>query len=137
MLSILYGSQTGTAECIAERIARECRARLVPVCVNALDDVDITQHNFVVFVCSTTGDGQEPENMKKFWLFLRQRSLQGDFLKNMEFTLFGLGDSSYQKYNFPSRRLYRRLLQLGAKEFYPRGEGDDQHAYGYYKINLE
>ena len=49
----------------------------------------------------------------------------------MNFTTFGLGDSSYREYNFAVKKLYKRLLQLGAEEFYPNGEGDEQHDEGY------
>ncbi|KAJ2373639.1 NAPDH-dependent diflavin reductase [Coemansia sp. RSA 2611] len=48
----------------------------------------------------------------------------------MEFAVFGLGDSSYQKFNFPAKRLFRRLQQLGAHALVRRGDGDDQHYLG-------
>ena len=52
----------------------------------------------VVFVCATTGQGDEPDNMKKFWQFLLRRNLPRDSLSHVKFTVIGLGDSSYQKY---------------------------------------
>lgn len=45
--------------------------------------------------------------------------------------MFGLGDSSYPKYNWVGRKLFRRLLALGANPIADRGEGDDQNEYGY------
>ena len=44
--------------------------------------------------------------------------------------MFGLGDSSYVQFNFAAKKLFRRLLALGAQAFYEKGEGDDQHKLG-------
>jgi len=69
--------------------------------------------------------------MKNFWKFLLIKDLPSDSLENVQFTVFGLGDSGYQKFNAMARKVYQRLLQLGAKEFHERGLGDDQHEFGY------
>lgn len=34
-----------------------------------------------------------------FWRFLLQKNLTREWLKGVHYALFGLGDSSYQKYN--------------------------------------
>lgn len=47
------------------------------------------------------------------------------------YAVFGLGDSSYLKYNFTAKLLNKRLLQLGANPILPLGLGDDQHDLGY------
>lgn len=49
----------------------------------------------------------------------------------MQYAVFGLGDTSYAKYNFPAKKLFKRLQNLGAKPILPRGDGDDQHYLGY------
>lgn len=61
--------------------------------------------------------------MKNFLKFLLIKELPSDSLAGLNFTLFGLGDSGYAKFNATARKLYQRLIQLGAKEFYPRGLG--------------
>ena len=53
-----------------------------------------------------------------------------DLLGKLRFTVFGLGDSSYVQFNFAAKKLFRRLLALGATAFHPKGEGDDQHRLG-------
>lgn len=45
--------------------------------------------------------------------------------------IFGLGDSSYEKFNYVAKRLHKRILQLGAQAVLPLGLGDDQHDLGY------
>lgn len=65
-----------------------------------------------------------------FWKFLLRRNLPGNVLETMKFAVFGLGDSSYAKFNYPAKKLFRRLGQLGAQAACPRGDGDDQHFLG-------
>lgn len=58
--------------------------------VRAMDDYDISQlifENLVVFVCSTTGQGEQPDNMKKFWKFLLKKNLPPDSLGNLRYVL--------------------------------------------------
>lgn len=40
------------------------------------------------------------------------------------------------RFNWAARKLHKRLVQLGANEFYPRGEGDEQHEEGSELIRL-
>ena len=51
----------------------------------------------VVCVCATTGQGDEPDNMKQFWRFLLRKGLPADSLRGVRFAVLGLGDSAYQK----------------------------------------
>ncbi len=67
-----------------------------------------------------------PRNMQAFWRFLLQKSLQKDSLVNLQVATFGLGDSSYEKFNAAARKLTARLKQLGASLSVPCGMGDDQ-----------
>lgn len=79
---------------------------------------------------STTGQGDLPTNSRIFWKSLLRRKLSQGYLRDVNFTTFGLGDKSYPKYNWAARKLHKRLLQLGGLEAYPRGEADEQHEEG-------
>lgn len=68
--------------------------------------------------------------MKQFWKFLLRKSLPSDSLAKLIFAVIGLGDSSYQKFNFVAKRLHKRLLQLGGTAILPVGLCDDQHDLG-------
>ncbi|CAG8628141.1 8417_t:CDS:10 [Dentiscutata erythropus] len=132
-LLILYGSQTGCAQDIAERIYRQARRRHFKTRVYPMDDYErenLINERLVIFICSTTGQGDEPSNMRKFWKYLLRKNLPNDILNQMNFAVFGLGDSSYVRYNWPAKKLFKRLLQLGAQSILPRGDGDDQHYLG-------
>ncbi|KAG2430599.1 hypothetical protein HXX76_010117 [Chlamydomonas incerta] len=131
---ILYGSQTGNAQDVAERIGREARLRLFSPRVVAMDSYDVTclpAEALVVFVTATTGQGEPPDNMRRFWRFLLRKSLPPDSLAGLRFGVFGLGDSGYPQYNVMAKKLDRRLEGLGATPLLERGLGDDQHPSGY------
>ena len=133
-LLILYGSQTGTAQEVAEQLAEMAQRRnLAPrVCaMDAYPRASLDDEVLVFFVCSTTGEGNAPDNMARFWRFLLRKDLPKTVLARMNFAVFGLGDSSYSKFNAVARRLGARLLQLGASEIVARGLGDDQSAHGF------
>lgn len=132
-LTILYGSQTGTAQDLAEYIWRESKRYHFSGTVMPMDKYEIQQlpqEQIVVFVCSTTGQGEEPDNMKIFWKFLLRKSLPSNSLSSMYCAVLGLGDSSYEQFNFSAKRLNKRLQQLGANILIPIGLCDDQHDLG-------
>jgi sulfite reductase alpha subunit-like flavoprotein len=70
---------------------------------------DLPQEGCALFVVSTMGDGEEPDNMKASWRFLLRRSLPPGSLAGLRFGVMGLGDSSYPKFNAVARRLYVRI----------------------------
>ncbi|KAJ0405292.1 hypothetical protein ATCC90586_007331 [Pythium insidiosum] len=136
-LLVLYGSETGTAQDVAEQIQQlAVNRRLSDTQCCAMDDFPVAQAlpacRLVVFVVATTGDGEAPTNMRASWRALLRKSLPVDWLRGVEVAVFGLGDSSYAKYNAVARRLQARLVQLGASELVERGLGDDQHAFGLF-----
>ncbi|KFH10726.1 flavodoxin domain-containing protein [Toxoplasma gondii MAS] len=114
---------------------RRCSASTAPspVEANPLSFAAFAQREeaVVVFVVSTTGYGEMPENAQKFWRLLLKASLPSDFLSSLKFAVFGLGDRLYKQFNFAARKLQMRLKQLGAQEVYRIGLGDDQHDFGY------
>nr|XP_040142630.1 NADPH-dependent diflavin oxidoreductase 1 isoform X2 [Ictidomys tridecemlineatus] len=132
-LLVLFGSQTGTAQDVAERLGREARRRRLGCRVQALDSyavANLIREPLVVFVCATTGQGDPPDNMKNFWRFIFRKNLPSTSLCQMDFAVLGLGDSSYARFNFVAKKLHRRLLQLGASALLPICLGDDQHELG-------
>jgi len=91
---------------------------------------DLVSENIVIFVVSTTGSGVEPRSMTPLWTNLLRSDLPSDTFEGLPYTVFGLGDTSYEKFCWAAKKLSRRLQSLGATEFYERGEGDEQHPLG-------
>ena len=113
ILHVLYGSQTGTAQDVAEGISREAERFAIDARVSALDTFGAQQladsGGLIVLVVSTTGQGTTPDNMKLTYRALLRKSLPANALARVRFAVFGLGDSSYAKYNAVARRLWVRL----------------------------
>ena len=132
---VLYASETGTAEDVAYQLGDVLggKSRMARVCsVSSYTVTELPEERGgVVFIVSTTGDGDVPTSMVSFWQFLLRKSLPADSLEGVSVAVFGLGDSGYDKYNAAARRLWRRLKQLGASELIPLGLGDDQAKHGY------
>lgn len=92
---------------------------------------NLIQEAYVVLIAATTGQGDEPDNMRGFWRFLLRKNLPPTSLvKVAGFAVFGLGDSSYKKFNYAAIKLHKRLGQLGAKFVAGLGLADDQHPLG-------
>lgn len=124
-LTILYASQTGCSKELAEQIFRESKIYSFSGPIMSMDEYNIEHlidEKLVIFVCSTTGQGTEPDNMKLFWKFLLRKSLPPTSLVGLNYAVLGMGDSSYRKFNFVAKRLNKRLHQLGGKEILPIGK---------------
>ncbi|XP_062519826.1 methionine synthase reductase-like isoform X2 [Corticium candelabrum] len=127
---LLYASQTGQAEAIAKNeihsLAQDHGLSPVTFCMSQKDKkFEIEKESVVVFIVSTTGDGDPPDTAQKFWRCLKNQSLSKSYLKHLKFALLGLGDSNYTNFCNFSRMLGRRLLELGATSFYETGYADD------------
>lgn len=58
---------------------------LVPRCMpmDAYDVCDLPQERLVVCVASTTGDGEAPMSMRRFWATIRRRDLRMHLLPSL------------------------------------------------------
>ncbi|KAJ7086046.1 riboflavin synthase domain-like protein [Mycena belliarum] len=130
---ILYATETGTAREVADRLARQCRRIHLTCRVLSTDKYslsDLISESLVLFVVSTTGAGSEPRSMTLMWKTLLRSDLPPDLFEDLSFAVFGLGDTAYEKFCWPAKKLSRRLNGLGATEMCDRGEGDDQDPLG-------
>ncbi|KAG0169120.1 NADPH-cytochrome P450 reductase [Apophysomyces sp. BC1034] len=134
-----YGSQTGTAEDYAARLAKECSQKYGVSCMTA--DIELYDLSYldtvpedclVFFVMATYGEGEPTDNAVDFWDLLTDESPQFSEmesedkpLKDLRYIVFGLGNKTYEHYNVVGRTIDRRLEELGATRAAQHGEGDD------------
>lgn len=128
-VTILYGSETGNAQDYAELLHKKLQYYQLKPTLSTLDNYPlkklVTNTDFLIVFCSTTGQGELPRNSKKFWKFLLKKKLPHDLFNHIKLTTFGLGDSSYPKYNHAVKKIHTRLMQLGCNELSPRCEADE------------
>ena len=127
---IFWGSQSGTAEGFANRLARDCHRRFrLEALVADLSDYDhetialIPETKFVIFIVSTYGEGDPSDNSAEFCAWLRDSS--GTTLRQLRYMAFGLGNSNYKYYNKVIDDVVAALNSFGASLMLPVGKADD------------
>ncbi|KAJ3507247.1 hypothetical protein NLJ89_g6413 [Agrocybe chaxingu] len=132
-LLILYATETGNAQDAADYIARQCRRIEFDCHVASIEQcslTDLLSQEIVLFIISTTGSGVEPRSMTTFWHNLLRSDLPPSVFEDLYYSVFGLGDSAYEKFCWAAKKLSRRMESLGGVQIQERGEGDEQHALG-------
>jgi sulfite reductase (NADPH) flavoprotein alpha-component len=124
-LLVLFGSQTGSAEGLAKKLAKESEARGFSPKLFALNDYEqanLPAASKAVIISSTWGDGEPPDNAVNFWNWIKADSAPR--LESLNFAVLGLGDKNYSDFCGASKKFDDRLAALGAKRLAPRGECD-------------
>lgn len=135
-VTVLYGSDTGTAELVAKNHQFELKRRGMKVKCMAFDDVDIAdlpdESKIIAFV-ATAGQGDMPKTALKFWDEMEKflENAPENYMANTQFAVFGLGDSSYVFFNEAALKIDTMFEKLGASRIQEMGQGDDQHAERY------
>ncbi|WFD23154.1 assimilatory sulfite reductase (NADPH) [Malassezia equina] len=139
-LLVLYASDGGAAEKVAHRLTTRAKLRGLGARVLTMDDYpleELASEPNVVFVTSTAGQGEPPQNGRLMMKALVKQPA-GLLTEATRFAVFGMGDSHYWPrpedahfYNKPGKDLYKRLTELGASPLVALGLGDDQDADGW------
>uniref|UniRef100_A0A3P8VTI6 Methionine synthase reductase n=1 Tax=Cynoglossus semilaevis TaxID=244447 RepID=A0A3P8VTI6_CYNSE len=99
---VLYGSQKGQAQSIAEGIAEDAQDNGLVAelkCLNQTDEFNLEKENApVVFIVSTTGDGEPPDNALKFVKDIKTKTFSTDHYKHLCYALLALGDTNYANF---------------------------------------
>lgn len=137
---VFYGSQTGTAEDYASRLAKEGSSRFgLKAMVADLEDYDyenldtFPEDKIAMFVLATYGEGEPTDNAVDFFEFVSGEDVsfsngggpEDRPLGKMKFVAFGLGNNTYEHYNAMVRKVDTALVKLGATRISAAGEGDD------------
>lgn len=120
---ILFGTESGTAEMLADEVA-DAIADSGVVTTSDMSDVDpadLSPDDFLLVLCSTHGEGELPSSAVPFVSLLNHG--QPD-LRGIRYAMFGLGDSSYDNYSRGSEIVNERLRACGAERVGAYGRYD-------------
>lgn len=124
-LTIVYGSQTGNARRVAEKLAQQVEAAGLGVRLlraDAYPTRELKHERYLALVLSTQGDGDPSDDARGLVEFIAGK--RAPQLKELHYAVLGLGDSSYPQFCAIGRRLDARLAELGAERWLARGDAD-------------
>jgi sulfite reductase (NADPH) flavoprotein alpha-component len=124
-IALLYGSQTGTAEGLARKLARELRSKGYEIALDSLEGyvpATLASETHAIFIVSTYGEGDPPDTAQAFFQQLCVEHFP--LLGNLSYTLFALGDTHYEHFCQFGRDLDAKLQALGGTSILDRAESD-------------
>ena len=125
LINILFGTQTGNSESVAEDLSNFALSNGFKTQINALDDIEmnnLSKMKNVAIITSTYGEGEMPDNAQLFWNALSSNTAPQ--LNNMNYSVLALGDTGYEEFCHAGKLLDTRLEQLGAKRVIKRIDCD-------------
>ena len=135
---VVHASQTGFAQQLAERSAESLRSSGLAVKVRAIGEVDSTMlptAGRVLFVASTTGEGDPPDPALAF-----VRDVMGHpaALGHLRYAVLALGDREYEHFCGFGHQLDNWLRQHGAQALFDIVEVDnaDESALRHWQHHL-
>src|SRR5690625_3932397 len=126
-VTILYGSQTGNCQNLAEELTEKLKQQQFDVTLTSMHQFDVTltsMHQFkpntlkkiehLVIIISTHGEGDPPDTAIPFHEFLHGK--RAPKLDDLHFSVLSLGDSSYEFFCQTGKDFDEKLQELGATQ---------------------
>ena len=128
---VFFGSQSGVAEDLASRVAKEGHSRFgLKTMVGNLEDYDyenldkFSPDHLAIFMMATFGEGKPTDNAQDVYNFITTKDVafsQGGTASdnppcNMSYVMFGLGNSTYEHFSAVPTRLtvfWKNLVRSG------------------------
>ncbi len=124
-ITILYGTHTGNSRLIAESASKLLENKGVVTDLVSMDDYNnrkIKEEKNLLVVVSTHGEGEPPVAAEDFYSYIFSKKAPS--LKQLNFSVIALGDSSYLNFCQTGREIYQQFLKLGANNLHELVELD-------------
>ena len=124
-VTVLYGSQTGNAQKLAEKAGKTLQERGFQVTISSMNDFKtkgLKNIQNLLIVVSTYGEGEAPDNALSFHEFLNSK--RAPKLDHLSFSVLALGDTTYEFFCQTGKEFDQRLEALGGTRLYPRFDCD-------------
>ena len=124
-LEVLFGSQSGNAEGLASKIAKIAKSYGLQGSVHDMDGFDfnsLSSKKRVIIVCSTWGEGEQPDNAEELWKFANSDAATR--LDGTHFAVCALGDTSYELFCESGKEWDGLFEKLGATRIVERIDCD-------------
>ena len=125
-LTIVFGTQTGTAESLAKQAAKQAGKRGFATTILDVAAVSVEQlatHSNLLLITSTYGDGEPPDSAKALHSGLLSVPASSQ-LAAVNFSVCSLGDTNYTLFCQAGKDFDAGLEKLGAKRVSPRVDCD-------------
>ncbi|MFA9558285.1 assimilatory sulfite reductase (NADPH) flavoprotein subunit [Evansella sp. AB-rgal1] len=124
-VTVLYGSQTGNAQKLAENARKKLQEKGFEATVLSMSDFkpnQLKKLSNLLIVVSTHGEGEPPDNALTFHEFLYSK--RAPKLSDLQFSVLALGDTSYEFFCKTGVDFDQQLEKLGGTRIYPRVDCD-------------
>jgi sulfite reductase (NADPH) flavoprotein alpha-component len=118
-INIIYATETGNAKKAAGIIHSKLRAQGIKARIIAADHYNnklLDKESHIIVVISTQGEGEPPEQGRRFYEYLHQRQ---DPLFNLNFAVVALGSKSYPLFCQAGIDIEKQLNRLKASRITP------------------
>ena len=124
-LIVLYGTETGNSELLSMDVCKAANDAGIDAQsfgMEEIDSEDMLSYSRLLIVCSTWGDGEQPDNAMD--LFEYTENLGDNDLANMSYSILALGDSAFDLFCEAGKEWDRILEQKGGTRIYDRVDCD-------------
>ena len=124
-IAVLYASQSGTAEGLARKLAKELRAQGHLPAVSTLvgyTSAALAAEKYALLIASTYGDGDAPDGVQPFYEQLCLEHFPR--FENLSYAVLALGDRHYEHFCKFGNELDAKLAALGANRLCSRVDCD-------------
>lgn len=124
-VTILYGSQTGNGQALAETLSKNLLAADYHVTTFSMHEFktnSLKKIENLLLIVSTHGEGDPPDNALPFYEFINGK--RAPKLDHLNYSVLSLGDSSYEFFCHTGKQFDERLAELGGKRLTQRIDCD-------------